>query len=268
MASVVTRRPVIQKLGACMHHAVVKGSPRVETFGPEHSEVYEDVYRARGKDWAREAQAVVNMVRERCPAARSLLDVACGVGSHLESFRSMFDDVVGVELSPDMRERAVRRLQGIEIREGDMRDFDLGRTFDAVTCLFTAVAFLPSVTELRRACAAMAAHLAPGGVLVVEPWWLPEQFLPDYIGSDLVQNGDRTIARMSNTVRDGPVAHMEVEWIVGERGRGLRTFSEVERFYMFTREELLAAIDEAGCEPEFQDKWLSGHSLALGVRRR
>ena len=104
-------------------------------------------------------------------------------------------------------------------------------------------------------------------MLVIEPWWLPEQFLPDYVGSDLVQDRNRAIARMSHTVRDGRFARMEVQWIIGERARGLRAFSEVEVFYMFTREELLSALDDSGCEPELHENWLTGSSLLLGVRR-
>ncbi|MEO0972348.1 MAG: class I SAM-dependent methyltransferase [Pseudomonadota bacterium] len=243
------------------------GTPRVQPFGPEHAEVYEDFYRARGKDWVREANRVASLVRERCPEANSLLDVACGVGTHLERLQLLFDEVVGVEPSLAMRERAQGRLAQVQIHESDMRDFDLRRRFHAVTCLYTAVAYLPSVADLRRACAAMASHLTPGGVLIIEPWWLPEQFIPHYVGADLFEVAGRSIARMSHTVREGPLARMEVEWIIGQAGQGLRTFSELETFYMFSREELLAALDAAGCEAEWHERWVTGRSLVVGVRR-
>src|SRR5215471_2603544 len=42
------------------------------------------------KDYAAEAAWVVDAVRARAPHARSLLDVACGPGGHLEHLRDTF----------------------------------------------------------------------------------------------------------------------------------------------------------------------------------
>ncbi len=50
----------------------------------EFAELYDQFYEARGKDYAAEASAVTDLVRSRYPHADSVLDVACGTGSHLE----------------------------------------------------------------------------------------------------------------------------------------------------------------------------------------
>lgn len=55
-----------------------------------------------------------------------------------------------------------------------MRTFDLGRTFDAITCLFSAIGHAGSVEGLEAAVYTMARHLNPGGVLLVEPWLSPQ----------------------------------------------------------------------------------------------
>jgi SAM-dependent methyltransferase len=52
----------------------------------------------------------------------------------------------------------------------DPADFNLGLTFDAVVCLFSAIGYVVTVKRLHSALAAMARHLRPGGVLLVEPW--------------------------------------------------------------------------------------------------
>jgi SAM-dependent methyltransferase len=235
-------------------------------FGPEHADVYEVIYRSRGKDWPAEARDVTARVRRLRRGAASLLDVACGTGAHLETFRAGFDHVEGLELAPAMRERAEDRLPGIGIHEADMRSFDLGRRFDAVTCLCTAVGYLDTVDEMRGAVRCMADHLSPGGVLVVEPWWLPEKFIDDYVGSDLVHDGDRVLARVSHTRRRDRVAHMEARWLVGDPS-GLRSFTIVEAFTLFTRDEYLAAFEDAGCAAEYHDGWLTGRGIFVGVRR-
>lgn len=235
-------------------------------FGPDHADVYEVTYRSRGKDWATEAHDITERVRGLQPDAGSLLDVACGTGAHLDTFRTCFDDVEGVEVAPAMRERAERRLPGVPIHDDDMRFFDLGRSFDVVTCLCTAVGYLDTVEQMRDAVRCMADHLTAGGVLVIEPWWLPEKFIDGYVGSDLVHDGDRTLARVSHTRRHGRAAHMEVRWLVGDP-TGLRSFTITEVFTLFTRDEYSAAFEDAGCAVEYHAGWLTGRGIFIGLRR-
>ncbi|NDU71400.1 methyltransferase domain-containing protein [Actinomadura sp. DSM 109109] len=244
----------------------MQASERAAPFGPEHAEVYELTYRHRGKDWGAEAAEVTRRIRERRPRARSLLDVACGTGAHLAAFRSDFDHVEGLELSDAMRERAARRLPGVAVHGGDMRGFALGRAFDAVTCLYTAIAYLPTVAAMRAAVAAMAGHLLPGGVLVVEPWWPPERFIEGFVGGDLVRDGDTVVARVSHSTRQGRAARMDVRWTVG-RPAGLREFRTVETFTMFTADEFRAAFADSGCDLEHEEAGLNGYGLFVGVRR-
>ena len=52
----------------------------------------------------------------------------------------------------------------------DMTSFDLGRRFDVVTCLFSSIGYVGTAERLDQAIATMAAHLEPGGTLIVEPW--------------------------------------------------------------------------------------------------
>ncbi|MEV3925642.1 class I SAM-dependent methyltransferase [Actinomadura coerulea] len=244
----------------------MSASERDVAFGPQHAEVYELTYRHRGKDWGEEAAAVARRVRARRPGARSLLDVACGTGAHLEAFRSGFDHVEGLELSRAMRERAVRRLPGVAVHGGDMRDFALGRAFDAVTCLYTAIAYLPTVAAMRAAVRTMAGHLVPGGVLVVEPWWPPERFIEGYVGADLVRDGDTVVARVSHSIRRDRAALMDVRWLVG-RPTGVSEFRTLEAFTMFTADEFTAAFEDAGCGVEHEETGLNGYGLFVGVRR-
>jgi len=236
-------------------------------FGDEHADVYELTYRHRGKDWEAEARDVTAIVRERRPAASSLLDVACGTGAHLAEFARHFDRTEGVEIAPAMRRRALDRVPaGTVVHEGDMRAFRLDRRFDAVTCLFTSAAFLPTPADLTTAIGRMGEHLLPGGVLVVEPWYFPETFLDGYLGGDLVRLPDRVVSRVSHSVRRADATHLHVEWTVAD-ATGIRRFTELEVMSLFTREEYLAAFDAAGCDARYHPGWLTGRGLFIAVRR-
>src|SRR3954467_1553959 len=103
------------------------------------ADLYDDVYLGGvGKDYAAEATELTALIRGRTPGAASLLDVACGSGEHLRHLRESFA-VTGVELSDAMARRAEAKLPGVSVHRADLRDFDLGTTFDAVTCLFSAI---------------------------------------------------------------------------------------------------------------------------------
>jgi SAM-dependent methyltransferase len=102
------------------------------------------------KDYEAESVALVELIRSRNPAATSVLDVACGTGRHLELLRASFSDLAGVDLEPGLLDVARTRLSGVSLTHGDMRTFDLGRYFDAVTCLFSSVGTYVIPTSSRR----------------------------------------------------------------------------------------------------------------------
>src|SRR5260370_9719656 len=104
--------------------------------------IYALLYVGSGiKDYPAEAAELHRIIEDASPAAQTLLDVACGTGAHLVEMQR-WDAGEGVDLSPAMLAVARTRLPGIPLREGDMRALDLGKTFDAVTLLFSSLCYL------------------------------------------------------------------------------------------------------------------------------
>lgn len=237
-------------------------------YGAEAADVYDALHSARGKDFVTEAAEVAELVRDRSPGAASLLDVACGTGGHLRAFRDLFDEVAGVDLAESMLAVARARVPAATLRRGDMRDFAMGRTFDAVTCLFSSIGYLHTGADLATALRRFAGHLTPGGVVVVEPWWFPETFLPGYVAGDVVTADDgRTIARVSHSVRDGDCSVLTVHYLVGSAGAGVSHFAETHRLRLFTRAQYEDAFAQAGLAVEYLDRTRSNRGLFVAVRR-
>ena len=83
---------------------------------------------------------------------------------------------------------ARQRLPELTLRQGDMRTFDLGKQFDAITCLFSAIGYMPTIDDVRAAIGNMAHHLRPGGVLLVEPWLTPDMAIDGHRSALFVES--------------------------------------------------------------------------------
>lgn len=95
----------------------------------------------------------------------TLLHLGCGAGGHDAIFKRHFA-VTGVDISRGMLDQARLRHPDLEYIEGDMRTVRLGRQFDAVV-IPDSIDYMASLAELRLAIGTAAAHLKPGGVLLV-----------------------------------------------------------------------------------------------------
>ena len=217
------------------------------------------------KDYVGEAGRLDGLILERNPAARTLLDVACGTGRHLELLKDRYE-VEGLDLDPDLLAIARERLPGVPLHEGDMTSFDLGRRFDVVTCLFSSIGYARTDDGLRSAVAAMARHLAPGGLLIVEPWILPEQWTPGHVGAVFVDEEDVKIARINTSDRLEDPMTLTFHYLVGTSDE-VRHFTEDHVMGMFSDERYLAAFRAAGLEPEHDPEGLMGRGLYLAVAR-
>jgi SAM-dependent methyltransferase len=122
------------------------------------------------KDNDDESAQVVEIIRQKHPFARTLLDVACGTGRHLE-YLTKFYAAEGLDLNPDLLELARKRCPTTPFHRGDMASFDLKRGFDVILILFSAISYVKTVENFKCTINCVAKHLNPGGLLVVEPFF-------------------------------------------------------------------------------------------------
>jgi SAM-dependent methyltransferase len=208
--------------------------------------VYDLLYAAAGKDYDTEAADLHRLVQDHRPGARTLLDVACGTGAHLARLARWYT-TAGTDLSPAMLAEARRRCPGTDLVEGDMRTLDLGRRFDAVLCLFSAVGYMADAGELDQAVGRMAAHLEPRGVLVVDGWIRPAEWRDPGLLHALAAVTDGLAAtRLISSRRDGARTTLEMHHLVGTRDDGIEHVVEHHRLTLFTDDEYRHAFRTAG----------------------
>lgn len=102
----------------------------------------------------------------------SVLELGCGTGHKLIPIAADGHRCTGLELSPAMLAEARRKAAelGVEVEwvQGDMRDLDLGRTFDLVIVAANSLLHLQEAEELVGCLRSVRRHLAPGGRLVLD----------------------------------------------------------------------------------------------------
>ncbi|MFN2469705.1 MAG: class I SAM-dependent methyltransferase [Gaiellaceae bacterium] len=222
--------------------------------------LYDAIY--SWKDYQAEAERLHALVQERAPGARTLLDVACGTGAHLAELRRWYE-VEGLDLDPALLAVARERLPGVPLHEADMTDFDLGRTFDAVTCLFSSIGYVRTLDRMRVAVAAMTRHVA-SGVLVIEPWLLRENWLERHVGAVFVDEPELKIARMNaGETRDG-MSVLNMHYLVGTPD-GVEHFVERHELGLFRDEDYRKAFEAAALTVDYDAEGLMGRGLYFGT---
>jgi ubiquinone/menaquinone biosynthesis C-methylase UbiE len=217
------------------------------------------------KDYRAEAEQIRELVRARRPGSTTLLDVACGTGAHLIHLREWFE-IAGLDIDPGLLSVAREKLPEVPLQRADMRDFDLGRQFDVVTCLFSSIGYMQTVADLQLAVQTMARHLLPGGLLIVEPWFSPETFDPNHLGRTiLVKRQNLEAVRMNGSRVDGRRSTLDLHYLVATPGK-VEYLSKKHVLGLFTDDEYRQAFELAGLVADHDPEGLMGRGLWVGRR--
>ena len=225
---------------------------------------YDDIYSSMGKDYAAEAARIHDLIEKyKQSAGNTLLDVACGTGTHAGLLARHYS-VTGTDVNTAMLKVARKKHPEIRFLQGDMRALDLGRQFDIITCLFSAIGYMRTKADLQKAAKSMSRHLLPGGVLLVEPWFSPGQWTVGRVSTLFVDKPDIKIVRMTHSGKKGKISLLEFEYLVGTL-KGIERLSEHHEFGMFTHEEYMDAFIRAGLTVHHDPEGVDGRGLYIGL---
>jgi SAM-dependent methyltransferase len=232
---------------------------------PRTNRYYDAIY--SWKDYAGDAARlrliIAEKARTRKPAA-TLLDVACGTGMHLSYLQSDFQ-VEGLDFDEGMLDLARERLPGVPLHHGSMNSFDLGKRFDVVTCLFSAIGAMTTPEALEQAICCMARHTNPGGLVIIEPWLPPDVFETGRLNALFVDQPDLKLSRMSISAREDDVALFDFHYLIGTPD-GISTATESLRLGLFTQEQYMAAFTACGLHVEHDKQGLMERGMYIGLK--
>ena len=153
----------------------------------------------------------------------------------------------------------------IPFHQADMAEFDLGKGFDAITCLFSSIGYVKTKERLAQALQTMTRHLLPGGVLIVEPWFTPEQWKPGRVSALFVDQPNLKISRINISEAEGNLSFFAFHYTVGTP-QGVEYFTERHELGLFTHKEYLEAFQKTGLDIIHDPEGLDGRGLYIGLK--
>jgi len=225
--------------------------------------IYDKIY--GHKDYQAEVKYLEAIIEQEFKGDRkTLLDVACGTGSHIQYLKARYQ-VSGLDLEPGLLEIARQRHPEVTFHLGDMIAFDLGRRFDVITCLFSAIGYVRTADKLNQAVQTMANHLEPGGLLLIEPWFTPQEWKPGRPHAMLIDEPELKIARLNTSFGNGKLSWFDFHYLIATP-EGTEHMVERHELGLFERYEMEAAFVDAGLGVRYDEEGLTGRGLWIGSK--
>jgi SAM-dependent methyltransferase len=227
------------------------------------AQYYDEIYASIDKDYAAEADKAHEIIQKyKKSKGKTLLDVACGTGFHA-SLLNKYYEVEGIDLDPKMLAVAKKKHPKIRFHQGDMTDFDLGRQFDVIVCLFSSIG-MSKTSRLQKAsrCADIFFQAAFAG----EPWFTPKQWHPGRSFMTQVNKPDLKIVRMSHSGQKGKISTIEFQYLIGT-SKGIEHHVEIHELGLFTHKEYMDAFKAAALNVVHDPEGLDGRGLYIGTNQ-
>lgn len=216
------------------------------------------------KDYPAASAQLHALLQQVHPSATTLLDVGCGTGKHLETLQTYYK-VEGLDLDPDLLAVARERCPDVALFNASMVDFELDHTFDVITCLFSSIGYVKTIENLHQAVSTMAAHLKEGGILVIEPWFSPEQYWVGRLTANHFDEPDLKITWMYVSERKDDISIFKIHYLVGTP-EGVEHYTERHEMGLFADVQYRAAFQNAGLTVSYDSEGLFGRGMYVGAK--
>jgi SAM-dependent methyltransferase len=228
-------------------------------FSPLYSQYYDLLYAE--KDYAGEFNYIFDLLKEysKIPI-KSVLDIGCGTGKHLQEFQKQGFQIAGIDLSQAQLDFAKNALgKKCLLQCAKASEFSFDRKFDSIVSLFHVMSYQTSNDELQKVFANASKHLNAGGAFAFDFWHGAGVLSdPPVVRIKRLQNGNSQIIRLAEPAMLYSQNVVEVNY---EIISGSDSFKEQHRMrYLFEQElKLFAKFSELEFLTTYQ--WLTKNPL-------
>ena len=195
--------------------------------------------------WAKYYMLLLNADKQ---PITSLCDCACGTGSMTLQFASEIAKVIGVDISREMLEPAMKKARQMGVRAQfvcqDMAHLQLARPVDALTCTCDGVNYLTSDARLSNFFKSAYAALKDGGRLAFD---ISSAYKLRNVLADQFYGEERDeVAYLWQNRMDGDILTMDISFYIREESGLYRRVTETHRQRAYEAQQLVRALEQAG----------------------
>lgn len=182
-----------------------------------------------------------------------VLDLGCGTGTLTELMYRKGYDMIGVDISDAMLNRAMEKKErsGSEILylQQDMRELELYSTVGTIFCVCDSLNYILEEEELEQVFSGVKNYLFPGGIFIFD-------FNTEYKYREVI--GDTTIAENREDCSfiwenyydsEGRINEYDLTVFVREEGERFRRFTETHFQRGYSPESMTALAVRSGMQP-------------------
>jgi SAM-dependent methyltransferase len=203
----------------------------------KYGELYNALY--HNKEYNEEADFLVSIVNSLSESSETLLELGCGTGNHIKFLETFFTDIVGVDMSPIMIDRAPK-LPNVKYLVSRIQELDLSDKFDVVLSLFHVFSYQKTNEDIHSFFKCVRDHVKPGGVVIFDCWNASGVFIqkPEQ-RYRCVDMGDTVLHRFARpqVSYEQNVVNVFYDFIV-ERDKTVEKFNEVHTMRYFSAPEI------------------------------
>lgn len=226
---------------------------------------YDELYNTLGKDYSKEAKKIAVFIKAHLKTGgKQLLDVGCGTGHHA-GLLSKHYQVHGLDLDPNILSVAHKKHPKIPFYRGNMIDFKLNKRYDIIVSLFSSIGYVQTKNNLNKTIKNLAHHLNSGGVMLIEPWFSPDEWNVGKVFTLHVDQPNLKITRMSHSTRKGHLSILEFHYLIGTK-KGIKHQVETHKLGLFFKEDYLDSFHKADLKVIHDPKGLDGRGLYIGIK--
>jgi len=220
------------------------------------------------KDYKKEVEIVKKLLlKYKKSDGKELLDVGCGTGQHLKYLKNYFS-CTGIDVNKEMLEIARKNVKGVVYKQADMIDFNLNKKFDMIICLFSSIGYVRTYSNLKKTIQNFSNNLKTGGVVLIEPWFTKDTFIPGKLHMTTCDGEDIKLVRLDFSRVKGNISIIEMHYLIAEKRKGVKYFSDQHELGLFRIDKTLGFMRDADLKSMYLKHGLKmQRGLYVGIKK-